>query len=172
MKEEKPTDPERTPARKKKTSSKTPGAKKRVPRRPDGDRPQRDPVNGQFLPGNSAAAKWSDRKVREFGQQILDWMHESPHNFWMRDFLLDNDMYDDVIKYLSDRHPVFKEYIARAKEIQASRIQKFGLMNQLNSGMVQWVLSVHHKLTQKTETEITHSRPLVVHIDERIARED
>jgi hypothetical protein len=151
-----------------------PGKKKRrkakSPKQNKG-RPQRD-EKGMFLPGNSAAAKWSEEKAVKIGKELIEWMEEQQQNFWIRDFLLEHELYGDVVSYLSEKYPPFSEYIARAKEIEASRIQKFAMMNQLNSGMAQWVLSVHHKLqnVQKTETEVKSSQPIVVHVDADDAR--
>ena len=134
---------------------------------------QRD-EKGLFLPGNTIAQKWSEKKALDLGKELIDWMLLSPSNYWIKDFLLEHELYADVISYLSKRYPRFLDYITRAKEIEASRIQKFALQNQMNTGMVQWVLSVHHDMhnIQKTETEVKNSQPYIIHIDERAAREE
>lgn len=136
--------------------------------------PGRDPETGRFEDGNKFARKWSEKRAVDLGKALLEWMKEDNGNFWFEDFLFEQDLYPDLIAYLSERYPPFSDYITRAKAIQASRIQKFSLMNQLNSGMAQWVLATVHDIhnVQKTETEVRNSQPLVVHIDERAAREE
>lgn len=123
---------------------------------------------GRFLPGNNLAGKWSEGKALNLGKQLIEWMNEDQSNFWIKDFLIEHEIYKSVISYLSEKYPRFSEYIARAKEIESSRIQKFALMNQLNTGMAQWVLSVHHneRNVVKTETELKSSQPIILHVDE------
>ena len=111
--------------------------------------------NGQFKEGNQAALKWSEEKAVALGQELLDWMNEDPRNFLMKDFLFEHDLYADIISYLSGRYPSFSEYITRAKEIEAHRIQKFALTNNINANMAQWVLGVHHKQHNVQRQEIT-----------------
>lgn len=129
--------------------------KKKAPKKPqDKNTPQRDDA-GRFLHGNSIAAKWTEEAALKLGQELIEWMNEAEANFWLKDFLIEKELYADVIGYLSDKYPRFCDYIARAKEIEASRIQKFALMNQLNTGMAQWVLSVHHDQHNVQKQEIT-----------------
>ena len=125
-------------------------------------RPQRN-AKGQYLPGNSdrfqvgntAALKWTEEKAMEIATGLLDWMNEDQRNFTMKDFLFEHGLYADIIATLSERYPAFAEYIARAKEIEAHRIQKFALTNNLNANMAQWVLGVHHKQHNVQKQEIT-----------------
>lgn len=111
--------------------------------------------DGQFKPGNQAALKWTEEKAVALGQELLDWMQEDQRNFMMKDFLFEKNLYADIISYLSGRYPSFSEYIARAKEIEAHRIQKFALTNNINAGMAQWVLAVHHNQHNVSKQEIT-----------------
>lgn len=146
---------------------KSPKAAKRTRKKTPAKDSQRD-ENGRFLPGNSIALKWTEDKACQMGEQLLEWMNEAPQNFWIKDFLLEKELYADVIGYLSNKYPPFLEYIARAREIEASRIQKLGLMGHLNSGMAQWILAVNHKIfnIQKSETEIKSTQPIIVRVDD------
>ena len=110
---------------------------------------------GLFLPGNQIAAKWTEEKALALGQELIDWFHASPTNFLFQDFLLEKDIYGDIVSYLSEKYPRFSRYIARAKEMEASRIKKYALVNKLNPGMAQWVLAVHHKQYAVQKQEIT-----------------
>lgn len=146
--------------------------KKKAPAKPkDKNTPQRDEA-GRFLPGNSIAAKWTEESAVKLGEELIEWMHEAESNFWLKDFLFEKELYADVIGYLSDKYPRFCDYIARAKEIEASRIQKFALMNQLNTGMAQWVLAVHHDQhnVQKSEAKVETTQPIAVIVDADDAR--
>lgn len=111
--------------------------------------------DGQFKPGNKAALKWTEEKAMAIAQGLLEWMNEDQRNFLMKDFLFEEGLYADIIATLSDRYPTFAEYIVRAKEIEAHRIQKFALTNNLNANMAQWVLGVHHKQHNVQKQEIT-----------------
>jgi hypothetical protein len=111
--------------------------------------------DGQFKPGNQAALKWTEEKAMEIAQALLEWMNEDQRNFLMKDFLFEQGLYADLIATLSERYPSFAEYIVRAKEIEAHRIQKFALTNNLNANMAQWVLGVHHKQHNVQKQEIT-----------------
>lgn len=111
--------------------------------------------DGQFKPGNQAALKWTEEKAMAIAQSLLDWMNEDQRNFLMKDFLFEQGLYADLIATLSERYPSFAEYIVRAKEIEAHRIQKFALTNNLNANMAQWVLGVHHKQHNVQKQEIT-----------------
>ena len=134
----------------------------------------RDPKTGKFTEGNSFAEKWNEDRAMRLAKELIAWMKEDNGNFWLEDFLFEKDLYPDLIGRLSERFPPFAEHIAHAKKIQESRIKKFALMNQLNSGMAQWVLATVHDIhnVAKTETEVKSSQPLVVHIDERAAKEE
>ena len=111
--------------------------------------------DGQFKPGNKAALKWTEEKAMAIAQGLLDWMNEDQRNFLMKDFLFEQGLYSDLIATLSERYPTFAEHITRAKEIEAHRIQKFALTNNLNAGMAQWVLGVMHKQHNVQKQEIT-----------------
>lgn len=110
---------------------------------------------GRFIKGNSAALKWTEEKAVELAQKLIVWMKESESNFMFKDFLFEHDLYADLIADLSRKYPRFADYIARAKEIEAHRIQKYALANKLNSGMAQWVLAVHHNQHNVQKQEIT-----------------
>lgn len=112
---------------------------------------------GQFVTGNTAALIWTEEKAMELAEALLDWMKYDETNFLMKDFLFEHDLYADIITSLCDRYPPFAEHIARAKEIEAHRIQKFALTNNLNSGMAQWILAVNHKQHNVQKQEITGS---------------
>lgn len=110
---------------------------------------------GRFIKGNSAALKWTEEKAVELAEKLIAWMKESESNFMFKDFLFEHDLYADLIADLSRKYPRFADYIARAKEIEAHRIQKYALANKLNSGMAQWVLAVHHNQHNVQKQEIT-----------------
>ena len=126
---------------------------------------------GQFVAGNTAALIWTEDKAMELANALLDWMKEKETKFLLKDFLFQHDLYADIIATLCDRYPPFAENIARAKEIEAHRIQKFALTNNLNSGMAQWILAVHHNQHNVQKQEVNASvsvapPPIIVFEDE------
>ena len=112
---------------------------------------------GQFIAGHTVTLVWTEEKAMELANALLDWMKYDESNFLMKDFLIEYDLYSNIISDLSEKYPPFAEHIARAKEIEAHRIQKFALTNNLNSGMAQWVLAVNHKQHNVQKQEITGS---------------
>lgn len=135
-------------SQKEKRTSETTGSEEQNPWRDE---------HGRFLTGNKVAEKWTEEKVIEIGKKLIDWMKESTSNFWLEDFLLENDLFADFTGDMAKRYPRFAEYIARAKQIQESRISKLALLGQLDTGMARWVLSVHHgkRDVQETKTELS-----------------
>lgn len=131
------------------------------PKMPPEDEKQksgRDTKTGRFLPGHkfsSAPTKWTEEKAMELAEGLLEWMKSNPAHFMVKDYLFQNDLYSDVVSYLSDKYPQFSDYIGRAMEIQAHRIQQYALVNKINSGMAQWVLSVVHKQSAVQKQEIS-----------------
>lgn len=118
----------------------------------------RDPVTGRFMPGHkfsSAPTKWTEERAMALAEGLINWMKASPNNFLLGDYLVENDLYADVISYLAERYPQFAEYISRAKEIEAHRIIKYAIVNKLNPGMAQWVLAVHHGMHNVQKSEVT-----------------
>jgi hypothetical protein len=115
---------------------------------------QRD-AKGRFLKGNNAALKWTEEKAVQLAEKLIAWMKEDQSNFMFKDFLFEHDLYTDLIADLSRKYPRFAEYIARAREIEAHRIQKYALANKLNPGMAQWILAVHHNQHNVQKQEVT-----------------
>lgn len=115
---------------------------------------QRD-KKGRFLKGNSVSLKWTEEKAIELAEKLIAWMKESENNFMFKDFLFEHDLYVDLVADLSRKYPRFADYIARAKEIEAHRIQKYALANKLNPGMAQWILAVHHNQHNIQKQEVT-----------------
>lgn len=110
---------------------------------------------GQFVADNSVALKWTEEKAIELAEKLIEWMKYDESNFLVKDFLFEHDLYEDLIADLSNKYHRFAEHIARAREIEAHRIQKFALTNNLNSGMAQWVLAVNHQKHNVQKQEIT-----------------
>lgn len=126
---------------------------------------------GQFIAGHTVTLIWTEEKAIELAKALLDWMKEKESHFLLKDFLFEHDLYADIISDLAKKYPPFADYIARAKEIEAHRIQKFALTNNLNSGMAQWILAVHHNQhnVQKQEVNAQVSvapPPIIVFEDE------
>jgi len=117
--------------------------------------PGRDPRTGRFAAGHRFSSKWTEKKALDLAEGLLAWMKEDPSHFMIGDYLFEHDLYSDVIAYLSEKFPPFSEHIARAREIEAHRIQKYALANKLNPGMAQWILAVNHGMHNVQKQEIT-----------------
>ena len=132
----------------------------------------RDPETGRFTKGHTFSLKWTEEKSVQLAKDLVDWMVKDQRNFWLEDFLIERGLYPDMIATLSERYEPFADYIARAKAIQASRIKKFALTNNINPGMAQWVLNVHHgeRNVEKRETEVKSNQPIIIQLDSEDVR--
>ena len=118
----------------------------------------RDPKTGRFTAGHkfsSAPTKWTEEKAMDLADGLIRWMKDDPNHFLIGDYLIEHDLFSEIVAYLSSRYPQFLNHISRAKEIEAHRITMYALANKLNPGMAQWVLAVNHNKHNVQKTEVT-----------------
>lgn len=107
-------------------------------------------------PKNKNAEKWSEAEALSLGNRLIDWLKESRTNIFMKDFLiLQNDYYNDLIVYLSEKYTSFSELIKRAKEIQEIKLLQNSTENNINPTMTIFILKNNHGWKDKQEVEHT-----------------
>jgi hypothetical protein len=114
----------------------------------------------QFSKDYQPAEKWTEKKSLELGQELIDWLKqkdsegEDKGNIFFEEFLIiEKDLYDDLIRYLSNKFSSFSELIKKAKKIQEIKLQKYGVGDRLNATMTKFVLTNIHNWSEKTENK-------------------
>lgn len=97
---------------------------------------------GQY--NNTNAEKWTEENAKEFGKDLLEWFAKEEYNIFFKEFLLQNDLYADVVTYLCKKFPSFSELIKIAKEWQELRLWKWGTLGKLDRTMAIFSLKNHH----------------------------
>jgi hypothetical protein len=105
---------------------------------------------------NGRPVIWTEEKILELGQELIDWLKEDDNNVWFEKFLYEvKDLYPQLIGEMRDKYPSFAELIKKAKKIQESKLVDGTLKHNLNPTMAIFVLKNHYQYTDKQQTEIT-----------------
>jgi len=106
---------------------------------------------------------WTEEKILELGQELIDWLKVDEENIWFERFLYEEkDLYPQLISEMTNKYPKFAELIKKAKKIQESKLVDGTLKMGLNPTMAIFVLKNHYQYTDRTQTEITISeQPLL-----------
>jgi hypothetical protein len=119
----------------------------------------------QFEKGNKAAEKWTEDLALEFGNDLLNWLKLNDENIFFEEFILlvvDRNKYvakisRDTPSYLAKKYSSFLELLEEAKDIEKLKLQKFGVFDKLNPSIVKFLLSAKFGMSEKIQTENTHS---------------
>jgi hypothetical protein len=111
--------------------------------------------------------KWTEEKVMELGDDLINWLRESEDNIWFERFLYEEkDLYPQFISEMRDKYEKFSELLKKAKKIQESKLVDLTLKHNLNPTMSIFVLKNHYQYTDKQQTELTISeQPLFLDED-------
>jgi hypothetical protein len=106
---------------------------------------------------------WTEEKILELGQELIDWLKVDEENIWFERFLYEEkDLYPQLISEMTNKYSKFAELIKKAKKIQESKLVDGTLKMGLNPTMAIFVLKNHYQYTDRTQTEITISeQPLL-----------
>ena len=99
---------------------------------------------------------WTEEKILELGQELIDWLKVDEENIWFERFLYEvKDLYPQLISEMTNKYPKFAELIKKAKKIQESKLVDGTLKMGLNPTMAIFVLKNHYQYTDRTQTDIT-----------------
>lgn len=130
-------------------------------------------INGndgvKFEPGNKAAEKWTEEAALKFGNDLLNWMREADENVFFDDFIYLQDhtgkyagsIYADLPSYLSKKYSSFLDILTICRNIEKTKLKKFGAFDKLNSGVVRFLLSAEYGMSEKTETKNETTQTIV-----------
>lgn len=115
----------------------------------------------QFSKDYQPKEKWPEERAIKLGKDMIAWLMEvddegaDKGNILFEEFLvIEQGLYMDVVKHLSNKFTSFCELRKKAKKIQEIKITKYGLADRLNANMAKFVLSTSHGKVIKTESNI------------------
>ncbi len=110
----------------------------------------------QFSSEYQPKRKWTEKKAKKVGKDLIKWMNEDDQNLFFEEFLiLKNNYYPELISYLCKKFTSFLKLIERAKKIQEIKLYKFGVGDQLNATMTKFVLiNEHNKIGDNSKSTI------------------
>jgi len=112
----------------------------------------------QFSKDYQPEEKWTEKKAIELGEGMIEWLKEKNEdgedkgNLFFEEFLIiEQDLYVDLISYLSEKFSSFSNLIAKAKKIQELKLVKYGVGDRLNATMTKFVLINNHDFKDKLD---------------------
>jgi len=109
----------------------------------------------QFSSDYTPQEKWTEEIATDLGNKLIIWLNEEEGNMFYKEFLINNNLYGDLIGHLSKRFSSFSELIAKAKEIQEIKLVKYGVWDKLNASMTKFTLINNHNYSDKQVIEST-----------------
>lgn len=106
--------------------------------------------------GNKNAEKWTEEKLLEVGNNLLEWL-EKPNNYFFEQFLLDYDLYGTFLANYVDKFNSFSKLIRKAKKKQEFKLAQAGIMGDTIASMTKFVLTNHHDYKDRVESNNNHS---------------
>ena len=113
----------------------------------------------QFSKDYQPEEKWTEKKAIQLGEDMIVWLKEKNEdeedkgNLFFEEFLvIEQDLYPELISYLSLKFTSFSKLIEKAKKIQELKLIKYGVGDRLNATMTKFVLTNHHDYKDKSET--------------------
>lgn len=104
---------------------------------------------------NTNAVTWTEANAMDLAIKLLNWYKEKDNRIFFKEFLLGEDIYEDVVNYLSGKYPSFSDVIKRAKQWQEVRLMKWGTLGKTNPAVTIFMLKNHHKY--RDEYGLRHS---------------
>jgi hypothetical protein len=120
--------------------------------------------------GNKYAEKWTEELSLKTANELIDWIQQPVEffydekgnptkilkaNLYFKYFLVQRDLYGDLIDDLCDKFPKFLELIKKAKTLQETKLNELATMGLLNPAMTIFCLKNHHGYKDKIETDLT-----------------
>jgi len=119
----------------------------------------------QFSSTYKPAEKWTEEAALMLVDDLLAWMKAEDENIFFDDFLYlscdeskyPGKIYSELLSYLAKKHTSFLKRLEQAKQIEKTKLKKFGAFDKLNASIVKFLLSAEYGLSEKTQTENEHT---------------
>ena len=123
-------------------------------------------AGGQY--GNKNADKWTEKKALELGQKLLDWLDKPAEyhrnyktgerkleeiNLFVVEFFARQGLYKDIVYKLRNKFKSFGDLYAQAKLIQEYKLNRHGIIGDLNPIMSKFCLTNHHNYSERLENK-------------------
>lgn len=116
-----------------------------------------------FKEGNKAAEKWSESDALMLAKDMIDWMRKEDENIFFDDFLYlscdrskyKGEIYSHLPSYLCKKYSSFFQLYHVCREIEKTKLKKYGAFNKLNPQIVKFVLSAEYGLSEKQNIDHT-----------------
>ena len=116
----------------------------------------------QFEKGNKAAEKWTEGEALKLGNDLLQWMQAADENIFFDEFLyLSCDetqyagkIYSTILPYLSNKFSSFSNILNKCRDIEKTKLKKFGAFDKLNASIVKFLLSAEYGMSESSKLNI------------------
>lgn len=113
----------------------------------------------QFEVGNNVAEKWTEKDALKLGNDLLDWMKAEPLNILFDEFFFivcdesnyAGKIYSELPSYLANKFTSFLKILETCREIEKTKMKKYGLSEDVNPSMSKFLLSAVYGLSEKTD---------------------
>ena len=75
---------------------------------------------------------YTDEIVEAYGEELVEWLRSDPERYWLKDFCIEKRFPSENLSYWSGRNEAFSKSLKMAKDIQESRLVKFGMEKKSN----------------------------------------
>lgn len=129
----------------------------------------------QFVKGQKAAEKWTEKIAEQLVNDLIDWMNETDENgkdkgnIFIIDFLGSRRLCKSTAAYLANKFTTFSNLLEIAKTIQEAKLLKYGIADRLNASMTKFVLINHHDYVDRQNIDHTTRGEAVNDIQIRVA---
>lgn len=108
-----------------------------------------------FEKGNKYSEKWTLDKVKDYCQDVLNYVQNNTGCRSLTTALTALNGYDDLLCYLQNKYKGEYDFkpIKEAKDICKARLVEQGLDNKVNSTMAIFILKNNHDMADKVETK-------------------
>jgi len=104
-------------------------------------------------PGAGRPKKWTEEALVKLGLDLLAWMEKDESNLFFKEFLTEQDLFDDMISDHEGDSDNFTELIKKARKIQEVRLAKLGLTSRSGSSMAIFLLKNNHGYSDRMEVK-------------------
>ncbi len=115
----------------------------------------------QFSSTYKPAEKWTEEEALRLGNDLLVWMRAEDENIFFDDFLFlacdeskyAGKIYPQLPSYLASKFTSFSNLLEKARNIEKTKLKKYGAFDKLNASIVKFLLSAEYGLSEKQAIE-------------------
>ena len=105
--------------------------------------------------------EWTNDRLLTLGARLIEWLNMSDDNLFFEDFLVQNDLYGDLLNRHLDESTEFRELIQKAKIIQEIKLNRLAIRSKIQPVYTMFFMKNHHGYTDRQETIIRGDFPQI-----------